>query len=361
MYRRNFLRAGARVLGLSLAAPLINRGSHQLFAGTTARYSTRTVDLVQGSIVLDMLGLLTLDWNKLQRWHAAPGAFSDADLTRLRDSGINAFHPAVKLNLPRPREAAERHMLDWVSFLAARPDCFVRVNTAADIQQAQANGKIAVILGMQNSDHFGCCDDVARFHGLGQRISQLTYNSRNPLGHGCLTHPDDGLTAFGASVISSMNDCGMAVDLSHCSERTTIDAIEASRKPVLITHSNCRSLCAHPRCKSDETIRRMAARGSVMGITSVRSFISHRDPATINDLLDHFDHIARTVGVEHVGIGSDTDPGGGGRSYQVAGMDRCRRVYDLTEGLVQRGYSDSDIRLILGGNFLRALSSIWLG
>jgi membrane dipeptidase len=358
MYRRNFLQAGARVLGLSVAAPFINRGRSQLFAQTAREYSTRTTDLVRTTPVVDMLGLVTLNWARLDRWHASPATFTSTDLARLRESGITAFHPAVKLNEPRPRKAAERNLRDWVSFLSARNDCFVRVNTPADIVQAHQQGKVAVVLGMQNSDHFEKPEDVRWFHGLGQRTSQLTYNGRNQLGQGCSTQPDLGLTPFGVSIVDAMNECGMAVDVSHCSEKTTLDAIEASKKPVLITHSNCRALCPHPRCKSDEVIKSMAARGSVMGITNVRSFVSRENP-TLDTVLDHFDHIARIAGVEHVGIGSDTDPAGSGRQYEIAGMNRGRRIYDLTEGLVRRGYTDDDIRLMLGGNFLRVLGEIW--
>lgn len=359
MYRRDFVQAGMRVLAASVATPLINRGSYQLFAETTREYSARAVDLVRGSMVLDMLGLLTLNWHRLEGWHARPATFSPADFARLRDSGITAFHPAVKLNVPRPRDAAERHLSAWGSFLNARPDCFVRVGAIADFDRAQEEAKVAIVLGMQNSDHFQSVEDVERFHGLGQRVSQLTYNGYNPLGSGCIAQPDRGLTPFGGSVVEAMNRCGMAVDVSHCSERTTLDALEASQKPVLITHSNCRALCPHPRCKSDEVIRRMAARGSVMGITNVRCFVSQRNPTTVENVLDHFDHVARVTGVEHVGIGSDSDLAGRGRQFDISGLDYRRRIYDLTEGFIRRGYSDPDIQLMLGGNFRRVLGDIW--
>ena len=120
---------------------------------------------------------------------------------------------------------------------------------------------------------------------------------------------DIGLTPYGAQMVERMNRIGMAVDISHCGDRTTLDALEASQKPVLITHSNCRALVpGSRRCKTDEAIRRAAAKGGVIGVTMVRAFRSQASgPATIEDVLDHIDHVAKLVGVEHVGIGSDVD------------------------------------------------------
>jgi membrane dipeptidase len=156
------------------------------------------------------------------------------------------------------------------------------------------------------------------------------------------------------------------VDVSHCSERTTLDAIVISRKPVLVTHSNCRALVPHPRCKSDAVIRKLAARGGVMGITVVPAFVRQDRQASIHDVLSHFDHVARLVGVEHVGLGSDTDVDAIDprtrqvRSrYVVRGLKHARRIFDLTEGLIRRGYRDEQVKLILGGNFQRALTEIW--
>src|SRR5262249_36278139 len=150
-------------------------------------------------------------------------------------------------------------------------------------------------------------DDVALFHRQGQRVSQLTYNGQNRLGSGCKVPFDQGLTEYGAAVVRAMNQVGMAIDVSHCSERTPLDACAVAGEPVLITHANCRSLVPQPRCKSDAVIRAMAAKGGVMGITTVPAFVHPAPPATFEQVLDHFDHVARLVGVEHVGLGSDTD------------------------------------------------------
>jgi membrane dipeptidase len=162
-----------------------------------------------------------------------------------------------------------------------------------------------------------------------------------------------------------MNTVGMAVDISHCSDRTTLDALHASRKPVLVTHSNCRALVAAARCKTDEAIRLLADKGGVIGITMVRGFVQSSGPATIEDVLDHIDHVAKLVGVEHVGIGSDVDLDGRDahirpkKRFDLDGIDYSQKIFDLTEGLIRRKYSPANIELILGGNFQRVLAAIW--
>jgi membrane dipeptidase len=197
---------------------------------------------------------------------------------------------------------------------------------------------------------------------LGQRVSQLTYTD-NRIGGGSTDVHDAGLTRYGGEIVERMNQVGMAIDVSHCGDRTTLEAIEASRRPVLVTHSNCRALVAAARCKTDEAIRCLAAKGGVMGITMVRGFVRADGPATIEDVLDHIDRVAKLVGVEHVGLGSDVDLDGRDlhavRKYDLDGIHYAKKIFDLTEGLVRRKYSSSDIELILGENFERALAEAW--
>ena len=164
-----------------------------------------------------------------------------------------------------------------------------------------------------------------------------------------------------------MNRLGMAVDISHCGDRTTLDVIEASAKPVLVTHSNCRALVPRSaRCKTDEAIRKLAAKGGVMGVTMERLFVGTGSTVTIENVLGHIDHIVKLVGVEHVGVGSDVDLDGrdgasAPKKNDLDGLEYSRKIFELTEGLVRRKYSQADIQLILGGNFQRVLTSIWQG
>ncbi|MCM2316168.1 MAG: dipeptidase [Thermoanaerobaculia bacterium] len=365
MTRRRFVRDGA--LGcLSLAAaPMINLGRVSLDASEPVEVSTRAIDLVRSSTVIDMLGLLTLDWAKLFRWQRRAGEFDDSDFRQLELSGVSVFHPAVDTGLKDEGRAARKWIEGWNLLLGSNVCRLSRVETSQDLLRIPATGRIGVIVGFQNSNHFHSRADVATFFRLGQRVSQLTYNERNRLGSGCYVRWDRGLTSFGADIVDAMNDAGMAIDISHCGERTSLEAIRASRRPVLITHGNCRALNpGQPRCKSDEVIRKMAAGGGVMGITIVRSFVG-RSP-TIESLLDHFAHVAKVAGVEHVGLGSDVDvraldPRSGQplAFYAIEGLDSFARVFQITDGLLRRGFSRGDIELVLGGNFRRALAAIW--
>ena len=277
--------------------------------------------------------------------------------------------------------ADPQFMSAWNSFLANQDQAFMRIDSAADLDRVKTSGRIGVLLGVQNAEHFRTADDVDLFYALGQRVSQLTYNTRNLIGNGSTERRDEGLSDFGVSIVERMNKTGMAVDVSHCGDRTTLDAFEASQRPVLITHSNCRALVpGHPRCKTDEAIKKMASTGGVMGITGVRMFVRAEEPTTIEHYLDHIDHVVRLTSIEHVGVGSDIDLYGydtmrpdenkrlrdgykGSYGFRekidIEGLNHPQRMFDLTEGLIRRKYSDRDIELILGGNFKRVLAEIW--
>jgi membrane dipeptidase len=367
--RRQFLRTLALGSLGAVGAPMILRGSCRLMASPLAEpieISTRAIDLVKGSTVIDMLGLLTLDWTKLWQWCREPGAFAETDFAKLQASGIKVFHPAVEPHSTDARRAALRWLSDWNRLIESQGCFFTRVDSVGGLLGAPKQQRIGVVMGFQNSNHFDDLADVESFHRLGQRVSQLTYNEPNRLGYGCMSPADKGLTPFGADVVATMNRIGMTIDVSHCGERTSIDAIAASSRPVLVTHSNCQALMPHARCKSDRVIRVLAAAGGVMGITMVRAFVSPRQEPSLDDVLDHFDHVAKLVGPEHVGIGSDVDVDASdprtGRvraEYAIRGLNPATRVFQLAEGLLRRGYSERDAELILGGNFVRVLTATW--
>lgn len=379
--RRSLLKSMAGAGIAALAAPMINRGRFQIFAGSTVEYSTRAIDLVKRSLVVDMLSPLSLDFAKQNKWFLDPSTFTPQDLQPYKDSGINIFHIAVGAGGPDAYVEIMRFFALWNGFIAHHDDHFMRIDSPAALDRVKTSGKIGIILGLQNSEHFRRPDDVDFFRALGQRVSQLTYNSRNMIGNGSTERHDEGISDFGVAIIERMNKAGMTVDVSHCGDRTTLDAFEISKKPVLITHSNCRALApGHPRCKSDEAIKAMGKAGSVMGITGVRMFVKVDEPTTIEHVLDHFDHVAKLVGAEHVGVGSDIDLWGydamppalnkqlrasykGSYGFRekidVEGLDHPKRMYDLTEGLIRRKYSDQAIEGILGSNFKRVLAQTW--
>ncbi len=377
MNRRTLLKTVA-------AAPMLNLGRYRLFAQSPTRYSARAVELVQRSTVIDMLNPASLSMvlgdltgEKKPTWLDTPETFTPADWTRFHESGWNVLHIAVGTG---SYDDTLRFLALWNGFIAHHSDHFLRIDSPARLAQVKASGKLGIILGIQDSDHFRTLEDIDFFYGLGQRVSQLTYNARNLIGSGSTERNDSGLSDYGVKVVERMNKLGMAVDLSHCGDRTTLDGCELSKKPALITHSNCRALNPHPRCKTDEAIRKMAASGGVMGITGVRMFVTGAEPTTIENVLDHYDHVAKLVGVEHLGVGSDIGLDGydalpaavhdklrasyngkyGFRAKDdIEGLDHPKRTFDLTEGLIRRGYSDANIEQILGGNFQRVLTTIW--
>lgn len=379
--RREILKRAAGAGAALIAAPMLNFGRYRIFANHTTEYSKRAIELVGKSTVVDMLSVLTLDFDKQNKWMANPESFTAADFQPYKDSGINIIHPAVGLGGPDSYEQTLKFFAAWNAFIADRDEYFMRIDSPADIDRVKKSGKLGVILGLQNSEQFRRPDDVDFFRGLGQRVSQLTYNSRNMIGNGSTERRDEGISDFGVAIIERMNKVGMAVDVSHCGDRTTLDAFEISKKPVLITHSNCRTLAGgHPRDKSDEAIKRVGAAGSVMGITGVRMFVKNDEPTTIENFLDHFDHVRDLIGAEHLGIGSDIDLYGydamppelnkrlragykGSYGFRekidIEGINHPKRMFDVAEGLIRRKYSDADIQGILGGNFTRVLKQIW--
>jgi membrane dipeptidase len=344
---------------------MFQRGRFCLLAQSETAYSTLALDLVRRSTVIDMLGLLTLNYSKLSSWWEQPACFAAHDFDKLRASGTTIFHPAVGFTDGDVYGSSLRDIHGWNEFIASHTGEFLRIDCAGDLERAKASGRLGIVIGQQNSRHFRTVDDVDCFYSLGQRVSQLTYDD-NQIGGGSTDPRDVGLTPYGAQIVDRMNTLGMAVDISHCSDRTTLDTLNASRKPVLVTHSNCRALVAtSARCKTDEAIRLLASKGGVIGITMVRGFVQASGPATIEDVLDHIDHVAKLVGVEHVGLGSDVDLDGRDtrirpkKRFDLDGIDYAQKIFDLTEGLIRRKYSADNIELILGGNFQRVLAAIW--
>ena len=379
--RRNMLKRTGLAAAAVLTVPMFNRGRFRLFANSAVEYSAKAIDLVARSTVIDMLSVMTLDVNKEAVWFKDPETFTVADTKPYFDSGINVFHQSVGLGGPNAYESALQYFAHWNGFIANDVDHFMRIDSAPDLKRVKKSGKVGILLGLQNSEHFRRPDDVDFFRGLGQRVSQLTYNSRNLIGNGSTERRDEGISDFGVAIIERMNKVGMAVDVSHCGDRTTLDAFEISKKPVLITHSNCRVLVpGHPRLKTDDAIKKVGENGSVMGITGVRMFVKGDEPTTIEHVLDHFDHVRKLIGPEHLGVGSDIDLYGydamppelnkqlraaykGSYAFRekidIEGLNHPKRMFDLTEGLIRRKYTDADIQGILGGNFERVLSQIW--
>jgi len=198
---------------------------------------------------------------------------------------------------------------------------------------------------------------------------------------GAFEPQDGGLSEFGRKAIEQMNKVGMAVDLGHASDRTKLDACEISKSPIILSHSNCRALNPTLRASTDEAIQKIAKLGGVIGITCVAFMVKGDEPVSVENVVDHFDHVRDLVGIGHVRIGSDSgiesnDLGAPeilkgvltkadpryhvhGTREVVADLEGPKRVYELTGALVRRGYTDEHVRLVLGQNWRRVLGDIW--
>ncbi|MGF7151171.1 membrane dipeptidase [Sphingomonas zeicaulis] len=371
---RRAIIAGA--VGTVLSAPMINRGSFAFAAVPGRTYSRRAVDLVASSLVIDMLAPLKITLAEDYFSHR----LTDGEAAEFRASGITGFHNSYGLGGPDARTKSLEYMAGWQGFAGRNSHVFTLVDTADDLDRAKRDGRSAVIMGLQNAEHFERIEDVALFRRLGLRCAQLTYNSQNRIGSGCTDRVDGGVSDYGAAIIAEMEKQGMLVDVSHCGDRTTLDAIALAKGPIAITHSNARALIAHPRVKTDEAIRALAAKGGVMGITGVRMFVRLTDPTNVGHMADHIDHVAKLTAIEYVGIGSDADLNGyddmvpaeyealkgaykGSYAFRdridIDGFDHPAKVFDLTEELIRRRYSDSNIAAVLGGNFRRLLGQAW--
>ena len=381
-----------RLAVAAVAAPAILRGRFRVESSGTTEYSARAIRLVQESVVVDLLNQFRFaDFAdtppKSALWLTKPHSMTRADFDTYRTSGYNVL--AIGQG-PADFESGIRFFADWNGFIAEYPDWLLRIDDAEDFAAAKRSGKLGIMITFQNSDHFRRVDDVDLFWGLGQRLSQLTYNYQNRIGSGFLESNDGGLTVFGHELVARMNRVGMAVDLSHCGDRTTLDTLDAAQRPVVFSHASARALIpGHLRCKTDEMIVKMAKTGGVMGIPFLRMMVRETEPVTAEHVLDHFDHVATLVGIEHVAVGSDMDVIGnpnpvngatqsvpptpnfdryrmhfdakGERMLTVAGLDHPKRMFDVAEGLIRRKYSDANITAILGGNAQRVLTTIWKG
>jgi len=278
-------------------------------------------------------------------------------------------------------QATMDNIAGWLRRFEERSATLLQVRKVDDIVQAKREGKAGVILGFQNAAPIGDrLDRLALFHALGVRIIQLTYNERNLLGNGCYERRDEGLSHFGVDAVREMNRLGILVDLSHVGDRTTLDAIEVSEKPVACTHANSRSYHHHVRNKLDDTLRLLAQKGGVVGANSFAMFLRRGADSTVEDYADAIDDLVQKIGVDHVGIGTDytqdqpeefftwlfmqqgTKDKGVRLPWPVsqpAGMETPADLPNVAVALMKRGYTETDVRKILGENWLRLFREVW--
>jgi membrane dipeptidase len=284
------------------------------------------------------------------------------DLPRLRQGGVTAQNFACYL-LPRflPSQATEQtlSMIDlFYRRVDEHPDAFCLATRADDILQAKEQGKVAGILSLEGAEGLqGSLATLRIMYRLGVRWIGLTWNHRNQAADGLgEQRTGGGLTEFGVKLVQEMNRLGMLVDIAHLAPAGVRDVFELCEGPVIASHANAHAVCPVPRNLNDEQLTKLAASGGVVGVTYVPGFITTEDePATLDMLLDHVDHIVCVAGIDHVGLGSDFDGFGG---PPPTGLEDVSCLPNVTAALQQRGYADDDILKILGGNWLRVLRQV---
>ena len=227
--------------------------------------------------------------------------------------------------------------------------------TPADLYRLKREGKKAIMLGIENGYAIGKdLTNVERFRNRGVVYMTLCHNGNNDI-CGSARYNDEhiGVTPFGEQVIREMNRTGMMVDLSHAGEQTFYDTLDISSKPVVCSHSSSRVLCDHPRNLTDEQLKAIARKGGVVQVCLYSGFLRSDTPATICDAIEHLHHMVNIMGIEHVGIGTDFDGDGG-----IIGCNDSSELINLTRRMLYERYSENDLRLIWGGNFLRVMEEV---
>jgi membrane dipeptidase len=307
-------------------------------------------------------------------------------LRNAQASGITAVNLTIGGRTP---EGVFANMARWERDLRRHPDSLMSIRTVADLDTARRQKKLGLIYGFQ--DGVAIDSDLSRvalYHAFGIRIVQLTYNVRNMFGDGCLQKENGGLTPLGRQLVETLNAQGVIVDLGHCGQRTTAEAIQHSGKPVAISHSACRAVADRPRSKLDTDLKAMADKGGVVGIY-LMPFLTMQGQPNSEDVIRHIEHAVNVCGEDHVGIGSDLSitPHNVDAAYLeihrtfvegrmrdgiaapgedpavpmfVTDLNTPRRMERIAEKLATRKHGSARIAKIIGGNFVRLMRETWV-
>ena len=325
------------------------------------------------------------------------------DIPRMREGGMNGIFFSIWIDGRTMGPPAIQKALDQIDAVRESvrkyPHDIVLARTAEDVRRAHAQGKIAALMGVEGGHMIGNDIRMVRiFSDLGVRYMTLSHFYNDEWADSSTDKPaHNGLTDYGKEIVRAMNRQGMLVDISHVSDKTFYDALEISKAPLIASHSSCRALCDHVRDMNDDMIKALAAKGGVIQINYEKSFIDQgykdayakatggvvelfaqikktcgddeacfgREQIKIEQklmdegkiphvswerIVDHIDHAVKLVGADHVGLGSDFDG-----ANMPDGMEDASKLPKITEALLRKGYSESDVRKILGENTLRLL------
>jgi membrane dipeptidase len=273
-----------------------------------------------------------------------------------------------------------KDLADYDKYFYDHPSHFIKATRLSDIDRAVQEKKLAVFYLIQSSEPIE--KDLSRvdtLYNLGLRSVQLTYNTRNYVGDGCYERTDAGISNFGIELIDRLNSKNMLIDLSHAGMKTMKESIEASKKPVIISHSTCKTLYQHPRNTTDENLKLLANKGGVIGMCQMRTFMTKEKTNNLEVYFDHIDHAVKVAGIDHVAIGSDRDHrvipnteeeikillAEEGAQFKptdwplyLEKLNGPRRMDVIRENLSKRKYTQSQIDKIMGTNLYRLYNEV---
>ncbi len=285
------------------------------------------------------------------------------DLHKMQEGGLDASCMVAYLPQKERDDASLQFAKDMAEGLIDQLEEMVESNrehvdfarTPDQLFALKKAGKHAIMKGIENGYAIG--KDISllkHFQDRGVVYITLCHNGDNDICDSARGQGEHGgLSEFGRQVVVEMNRLGLLIDLSHAAESTFWDVLKESQKPVVCSHSSCKTLCDHPRNLTDEQMKALAEHGGVMQVTFYEGFLRKDGQATLQDALAHIDHAVEVMGIDHVGIGTDFDGDGG-----VPGLASASEVINLTRGLLRRGYSHEDIQKLWGANFLRVMSQV---
>jgi membrane dipeptidase len=372
-------------------------------AGRDERLWQKTLKLQRSAIVVDSHNdILSFMFDENYDLGQSSVGKYHTDIARMKEGGLTAEFFSVYVDRTyAARGGSARRAMDLIDMVyrAAEkyPNDLSMAYTVADIRRAKKARKIAALMGIEGGHAIENSLSALRdFYRLGVRYMTLTHNNTNDWADACCDQSKhNGLSDFGKEVVREMNRIGMLVDISHVSDKTMSDVLDISTAPVIASHSSARALAARPRNIPDDLLRRIAKNGGVVMINFYPIFLDQKaidasaardarlkperdalnerykndakrreeesdklnaahplPPTPLSVLVDHFDHVAKVAGIDHVGIGSDFD----GVSYLPEGMKDVAQLPNLTYELLRLGYSERDVRKVLGENFLRAFA-----
>lgn len=309
-------------------------------------------------------------------------SWSEEIFSQIHEGGLSAVH--VTISYHEDFQETVQNIIDWNRYFIRYSDLIFLGRTAEDVRKAQKEGRTAIFFGFQNCSPIE--DDIGLveiLHTLGARFMQLTYNNQSLLATGCYEKKDSGITRMGKQVIKEMNRVGLVVDMSHSSERSTLEAIEVSERPIAITHAN--PSLWHPalRNKSSKLLRALSSSGGMIGFSIYPHHLKDGSKCTIESFCGMIADTAELVGIENIGIGSDLcqnqpdsvvewmrngtwsndlDFGEGSSSFagfpeQPSWFKDNRDFSNIESGLKSVGMDSNNIEAVMGANWLRFFES----